>query len=379
MFLRILKYRDYSKLIKKRGPNLAFITLKKIYIYLYYQLAYRKQPMKLNAVILNEATHLYTSDKNFKEIASILGKKFGITISQEGIRKRFVKLKIPRRTNSEAVKLARRKHLPTNQILDLYQNKKLSLRKLAKRFNSSKETLHKIIKENNLEVRENEVATRLSNLRYIKPKINLDSNEKAYLIGLVKGDLTAYAKSKYTLRLITNSTNKEFINLLKNLLKNYGHVHIYQTKVPRQKCILADFDMNYFGFLLWAKKPYSLISSSKNSEFLSFLAGLIDAEGSIMFKKSNKQYVIRIYNEDIILLKKVKARLENLNYTPYIYKNGNKGETRFYLGKIIVYNKDYYALQLSKKDEILRLLKNLKLRHPDKIKKQNFLFQIAKK
>ncbi len=342
--------------------------------------------MKLNKVNLAKAEQLYASGKNFKEVAQALSEKFGIAISPEGIRKRFVRLNLPRRKNSEALVLAKRKHLPIDTIIKLYINKKISLSKLAKQFKSSKNTLHKIICENNIKIRDNDAAIRLANLKYKRNNFNEILEEKAYLLGLVEGDITTFRKSKHTIRAITNTTHSDFLQMFAASFRNYGKIRIYPCKNKTFEnymwCVSVDID-NSFDFLLPENRK-NLIPQIINSDpriFFAFLAGYFDAEGTLYVKKvrENLQYCLKFGTENIDLLTRIKLRLAKFNFKPLVYKNFSKNFSRFANKTKITYNKDYFALEIFRKADIISLLKSLQLKHPEKIAKKKLVLTMINK
>lgn len=296
-----------------------------------------------------------------------------------------MRLKIPRRTNGEAIKLVSRKHLPTNEILELYQNNKLSLKKLAKKFKSSKATLHKIIFENNIVVRNHDEAMQFC-LKYKRTNFSENSEEKAYLLGLVEGDITAFRKSKHTIRVITNTTHLDFLKMFCVSFENYSKVRYYPAKNKTFEnymwCISADLD-NSFNFLLPENRknliPFIINSDSKL--FFAFLAGYFDAEGALYAKKvrNNLQYCLKFGTENIDLLALIKSRLIEFNFNPLLYKNFLKGSSRFANKTKIKYNNDYFALEIFRKVDIILLLNLLQLRHPEKIAKKRLVLDMISK
>ena len=57
-----------------------------------------------------------------------------------------------------------------------------------------------------------------------------DSNEKAYMTGLVVGDITLVKKSKYTLLLITHTTVDDFVSMFKKTFEKYGNIRVAKPK-----------------------------------------------------------------------------------------------------------------------------------------------------
>ncbi|MBI2148764.1 LAGLIDADG family homing endonuclease [Candidatus Woesearchaeota archaeon] len=328
---------------------------------------------------IEEIKSLYINGLSTNEIKVHLFEKKDINISSVIIRRKLKKCGIKIRNNIEAIKLSKRKHLPTKEIINLYVNQGLSLRKIARLFLSNKATVHKILEENKIYVRNNRESN--ISIGYIKEKkkFALSLKEKAYLFGLVGGDLTPIRKSDYTLKLITHTTHPAFARLLKETFEKYGPFSNNLNKNNEFRCS-AYLDLESFSFLLDSKKD-EMPNWIDNKNLFDFLAGFIDSDGSIMIKKRDKNfgYYIRFYGENLNLLKEVKVSLEKSGYKSSMHKNHYKGEVRNYNRKEFRYNKDYYALEIYKKWQVLDILPRLPIRHEEKISKKDLIFSIEKR
>jgi len=100
-----------------------------------------------------------------------------------------------------------------------------------------------------------------------------------------------------------------------------------------------------------------------------------------MIKKRDKSfgYYIRFYGENLSLLKELKLKFSEFNYSSSLHKNHSKGDTSNYNGRTFKYNKDYYALEIYKKLDVLNMLKLLPIRHEEKISKKDLIFNIQKR
>lgn len=325
--------------------------------------------------IAKEILGLYPLGHSTSEIRSVIKTKYGLLISPEGIRKKLLKHEIKIRGKKEAIILSHRKKEPIKEILTKYQKGK-SIRELSRKLKICRRTIKKILKENNLKIKDSRSA--MISMGYIqeKKKFNLGSREKAYLHGLVMGDLTPIKKSNYTLKLITHTTHPYFADLLYHTFKKYGPAS-YRVNKRKEYRFQAYMDLKSFSFFLDSKKD-SIPKWIDKSNFFNFLAGFIDSDGSVMIKKAGKgfMYQIRFFGQCLGVLKKVKENLERLNYNLSIHKNHSKGEVRYYKGVKFRYNKDYYALETYKKKQTLELLKQLPLRHPEKLAKKELIFSI---
>ena len=265
-------------------------------------------------------------------------------------------------------------HQCTKEVLELYSNNR-PIREISRKLKLNRYTVKRILKKNNITIRESRAS--LIAMGYIKEKKKfiLDNQEKAYLFGLVMGDLTPVRKSNYTLKLITHTTHTYFADLLYKTFKKYGIAN-YKINRRNEYRFHAHLDLESFSFLLGTKCEILPDWIGENN-FFSFLAGFIDSDGSIFIRNNNFEFVIRLFSQNSILLYEVKNRLEKLGYNLSIHKNHSKGEIRYHKGVLFRYNKDYYALETYKKDQTLNLLRKIPIRHPEKIAKRKLIYKIS--
>jgi len=335
--------------------------------------------MRMTKEILENAKKLYIEGNSAREVSEIILKRYGIKVNPEVLRRKLKKLGIIR-GNSACQKIVKRKHLPIEEIVRLYSLEQMSLTKLAKRFRSNKKTIHKVLEENGTRIRNNDDSIRLANTKHPKSVFSGNECEKAYMLGLIKGDITLSVKSKFTLRLTTSSSRKALLDLFKNVFGSYGPIYIYASQNVLSNYnwkMVAELDLNSFSFLL---KPKIDLTSDKLLSF-NFIAGLIDSDGSIFIRKSGKyfQFVIRIYNEDTSLLKLVKEFLYNEGFNVSFQLFSKVGDARKSKGVTIKYNNDYYVVELTQKKNVIKLLSLLPLKHPEKILWKNKIQTIEKR
>jgi len=331
---------------------------------------------KITEEILEKAKKIYSEGNSVKGTANILQEKLKVKINTEVLRRKLKKLGIIR-DNSLCQKLVKRKHLSIENIIRLYKDELISLRKLAKTFKSNKKTIHKILEENGIKIRNNDESNRIANTKHSKFPFSGDECDKAYMIGLIKGDITLFIKSKFTLRLTSSSSRKAFVDLFKNTFEEYGPIYIYVAKNGLSRYnwkMTAELDLNSFNFLLTSQ-------TSSNKQFIfNYLAGLIDSDGSIFIRKAGKyfQYILRIYNEDLPLLKTIRKFLEREEFSPSLQLFSKKGDTRKSKVKTVKYNNDYYAIELSQRENVAKLLSLVLLRHSEKLLWKNKIEEIEK-
>lgn len=331
--------------------------------------------MKITKEVLDEIEKMYINGNSINDIRIDMRKLYGLNVSTDGIRKRLRKI-TKLRDRREAIKLAKRKHLPKENIIKLYSENQYSLKRIARMFKSDKKTLGKILRENNIDIRNNETSTRLANIKYKRLPFNQNQDQRAYLLGLVEGDMTAFKKSKYTIRVITNTTHLVFAQHIKRKFEDYGYVRIFPSKNRSlgsyMWCVQVDLD-NSFDFLLPGNRINEIENCISSNSFFHFLAGFIDSDGSVIIRKSGKyfQSVIRAFGQNIDILSKLRNKLESLGYASSLLKNSPKGG-----GKTWIYKEDYFVLEIYKKEDVFRLLSILPIEHPEKVSKKTLAMNL---
>lgn len=126
-----------------------------------------------------------------------------------------------------------------------------------------------------------------------------------------------------------------------------------------------------FGFLL--KKPRTVPNWVLHDEtlFFAFLAGYFDAEGCISFDLRNGNKAVRcvVNSCDLHILRRVSSRLKgmgfNLNFR-LVSEAGTHG-----------LNSDFWGIRLGRREQVVRFLDRLELRHPEKVTKANLVRFLA--
>ena len=205
--------------------------------------------------------------------------------------------------------------------------------------------------------------------KYQRNPFTGDKIQKAYLMGLRYGDLNAVGHGR-SVRVRVSTTHPEMALLFQNLFSPYGHVAWYpqEAKLTGYEWTLeCDLDRS-FRFLL--EKPGLPQLGLTDAEFYAFLAGIIDAEGSIVLHK--KAYAalfeISISNTDVNLLTFIQRRLEKLGYHPY---RERKLQDELRLGYFR--GGEISVIRLANQTEVCRLLESLTLRHGEKMRKGEFV------
>lgn len=335
--------------------------------------------MILTHEIIRIAYEQYKQGNTLSETTEIINKKYNLNICPSAISLRFRKEGLRLRGYKESSTISKRKHINIPKLLEEYSNTN-SIREISRTSGVSRKTIQKILNENKIIIPSSRTA--LIRIGYIKEKDKfiLNPQEKAYLYGLVMGDLTIVKKSDYTLKLITHSTHKTFVDLLLKLFENYGVTNYRETKREGMFRFQTHIDLESFSFLLGCKGE-TIPEWINNDNFFEFLAGFIDSDGSIIIRKAGDyfQYVIRFFGENINLLIQIKKRLEKLDYNLSMHKNHSKGDISYHKGVKFQYNNDYYALETYKKSQTLDLINKIPIKHPEKIAKIKLIKSIEKK
>jgi intein-encoded DNA endonuclease-like protein len=340
----------------------------------------RPANLKVTDEMLDEMVKLYFKGYEAKEILKQIKSKYDISIGKSTLY-RNLKKRIKLRSISETLKIQNRINLPINEIIRLYIEEKYSIKELAEKFSRNWYTIRKILIENNVKLKDRGEINHLFRTKFVKPKVSLTECEKAYIAGLVIGDFAVYKKSKYTLRITTGTTIQSFAKMIEETFNKYGHVMVMYDKYNSCYKVMVDVDLESFNFLTKIKENYLYIESLSNQQFLSFLAGFIDAEGSIGINKRESrnciEFEVSIANTDIKLLNIINSKLIKIGFHSKIIKGTKKGTFSNYKGKLFFHNFDQYRISIVRKSEIKELLEHLPIRHPDKlVRKELVLFCI---
>ena len=320
------------------------------------------------------AHELYNQGNSISETTRLINKKYCLNVSPAAVQKRFRRMNFNLRSSKEGNILCKRKHINISKLLEDYNNK-IPIRKLSRDLKIGRRTIQKILRENSVSIRNSRDSLIAINHIKEKKKFILIPSEKAYIYGLVMGDLTIVRKSNYTLKLITHSTHKYFIDLLYKTFESYGTTSYKETKHDSYR-FTTYIDLESFSFLLNSKTE--LIPDWINNEnFFDFLAGFIDSDGSVMLKRmgTNIFYNFRFFGQNFVLLKQIKEKLKELGYESSTSLSHKKGYVHYRNGILFRYNKDYYTLETRKK-HTMELLKKIPIRHPEKIMKRDLIFKI---
>jgi hypothetical protein len=199
--------------------------------------------------------------------------------------------------------------------------------------------------------------------KYPRPRFQGSPDQEAYLLGFVWGDCSVERHGR-AVRVRSGSTHPAFVELFDSLFEPYGHVRHYpkESKVTRAELILEIDLHGSFDFLLQKQMRVTPELPDGTEGKFSFLAGFLDAEGSIGFhRKVSPSFEVEFTNKSNGW---VASLLVCLNFHPKVYHKLQKAE-RFKSAK----ESDIWTICLYRRDEVKELLSELPLRHPEKIVK----------
>jgi hypothetical protein len=211
--------------------------------------------------------------------------------------------------------------------------------------------------------------------KYPRKPFEGDSIERAYMMGLRYGDLHAVMHGR-AVRIKLSTTHLAMAELFESVFGRYSHVSMYPKEggiVGYEWDLQCDLDKS-FGFLL-DKAKISDIGALSDGEFLSFLAGFFDAEGSVLFhKKTGIRYApeLAIKNTDSALMDLLFSKLKGMGYHPAMewrdqdmVRGRISGPSR--IGRI----------SLVRFVEVRRMLSELQVRHGEKVAKIKILKKLT--
>lgn len=271
--------------------------------------------------------------------------------------------------------------LPSKKELrQLYWEQGLATREIAKKFGTHQRAIIVLMKKYGISRRDRISAVIKGAKKYDKPPFSGDLHEKAYLLGLTLADLRR-RKHGYQVDLSVGSTHPAFIDLFCSSFEKYSHVRkracFNQTRKRGAWSVEVQLHPS-FNFLLGPKEVPDWVICD-DLIFLHFLAGYNDGEGCICIAKSDNTYVsfiISIASCDKEILEAIFIKLQDLGFHPSLVRNRKAGDANILNGRVLTYKKDKWCVRLKRKDEVLRLLQLLPMRHSEKIRKRALMFEL---
>ncbi|MDA4122991.1 MAG: LAGLIDADG family homing endonuclease [Thaumarchaeota archaeon] len=213
--------------------------------------------------------------------------------------------------------------------------------------------------------------------------------DKAYLLGLRHGDISVtkpWPNAAEAIRVSTSTTHPAMAELFTNLFSPYGHISMH----PRYKKDTQSYEWNLnavldgsFKFLDEEREAARKWIAESKTTMLEYLAGVLDAEGSITmtgYRDGTGGTILMVcyYNTDLDLLLYILKILQNLGYNPVgPYLDKPKGHKSSKYG--IPHLKDYWHIQISRFAECQALLIELPIKHPEKTQRAQLALSLEYK
>lgn len=202
---------------------------------------------------------------------------------------------------------------------------------------------------------------------------------KGYLQGFAEGDLDVRQASTNAIMASSTTTHPAFSRCFQNLFQKYGPVYHYPVSDGNIRCkwkVAARLD-NSFSFLLPNSRRGYPRTADGRGRFYSWLAGVVDADGSISILPSGEyvKLTIALANESEPLLGHIKRELQLIGRHPtgpYLTAKEGSSTEKWR----IKYRKKMWVLCLQRSHEIKSVLQNLPLRHEEKIARKRLALEV---
>jgi LAGLIDADG-like domain len=315
---------------------------------------------------------LYLVDKlSAAKIAKVYGLKYkNAKVAESTVLYHLKKNRIKRRDAAEHVRKVTEEMV--NGWMSRYQAGE-SLREIAGR-NVDPGTVWNHLKARGIVLRDKLEAQIQAVTKYERKQFIGNDVEKAYLMGLGYGDLDAVRHGR-AVRVRVSTTHPAMAELFENLFSPYTHVSRYPRRaklVGSEWTLECDLE-NSFEFLL-SKPTISELETWNASLFLAFLAGLFDAEGSVLLHKKGERRSpeVALINSDKNLIDFLLSRLGRLGFSAHVYWTKQKEDRNGING-----NSNSGRVAICKFDEVLEFLGRVHLRHPERIAKAATVRELA--
>lgn len=225
----------------------------------------------------------------------------------------------------------------TNDIIDKYVNSGETITSLAVAYDVYASSIHRLLKRNNVKTKDKSEIRRKYNINsdYFK---TIDSNEKAYFLGLLYADGNL-SSTNYTVKISLTDEDVSILEKFKDNLNYDGQIKniLYEDKGFKNQKLLCVSNMYLHGDLiklgcvpnksLTIKFPSTDVVNEKFQHH--FIRGYFDGDGSIFIKKSKKKKSQRYISfcgteEFMISIKKILTiKCQLRNNTVYKHKKSN--------------------------------------------------------
>ncbi len=247
-------------------------------------------------------------------------------------------------------------------LYDLYSIKGFTQKQIADQFGHSRFGIQRLMKIYGIKSRTDSE----SHTKYLKYDFNGDFAEKAYMVGFRLGDLNVH-KVHELIQVRCSTTKEAQKHLIESLFKKYGHVHTWKAKRGTFEIIaLLNQSFNFLLPKVDLIEDWILVDTNN---FLAFLAGYADAEGSYYLRKPYYKRaksgwgVFEISTNDKNIIQTIYLLLKDLG----IEANFSKSRIAGVIDKRgVKTNKDVWRLTVSRKQSLWNFIKMIEPFHKHK-------------
>jgi intein-encoded DNA endonuclease-like protein len=230
------------------------------------------------------------------------------------------------------------------------------------------------LKKRGLVLRDRVEAQILAVTKHERKRFQGDSIEKAYMMGLRYGDLDAVRHGR-AVRVRVSTTHPAMAELFESLFSPYGFVHRFPREAEftgYEWSLECDLD-DSFEFLL-QKPSICELDRLTFQEFLSFLAGFFDAEGSVFLhrKSSGLAPELNIANTDKEVLNLISQRLASIEILSSLTSWDQRTKKQQFKSVSLLWKLNVWRFEC-----VNRLLAQLALRHPEKTAKKRIALRFV--
>lgn len=265
----------------------------------------------------------------------------------------------------------------------LYQSELMSTAEIALTIDKSPSFVWSLCRKLGVKLRKPSEALLLAapaRIKTIRRPFAGHESETHYLQGFAEGDLDVRKPSRVAVMVSSTTTHPSFSACFRSMFENYGPIYHYPVfdKAHGYRWKLATRLDCSFSFLLpQLRKDYPEFNL-KPSNFYSWLAGIVDTDGSVNIVPSGRyvKLTLAISNQDMDLLKHVKNQLESAGFHPSgPYLQAEKG--RITKNWSIMYRNDQWNLLIQRAEEVRGILRKLPLRHGEKVSRSRIALGLS--
>lgn len=270
-------------------------------------------------------------------------------------------------------------------LYELYLNKNFSQSKIGELFDVQRQTVRRWLDRLKIPVKERADVVSEVLTKYKRTPFSNDLTEKAYLLGLRYGDISAQKHGRH-IRAYVATSHPAMLQLFNDSFKKYSKIRFYPKFRKIRKlydwCIYVDLD-NSFSFLLNKNINIPTWILDNNKFFFAFLSGYFDSEGCISIYYSKKwryrniQWIIK--SNDKLILESIIKKFQSLGFDlryPKLDKKAGTKQDKHNKNVGYLYKKDYWSIQTSKKSQIFDILNKMNLKHKEKIAKYRLSIEL---